>query len=123
MIYSINIVAVGNMVQETEKVYNRYRSEKRDVTFVNARFVRPVDTDLIDDLSRDHDMIVIIEEGIKHGGYGSMVEEYVEDKGLPVRVMVCAIEDRFVQQGTVAQLRHVLGLDADSLYDRIEEKR
>ena len=52
-----------------------------------------------------------------------MVEEYVEDKGLPVRVMVCAIEDRFVQQGTVAQLRHVLGLDADSLYDRIEEKR
>ena len=117
------LVAVGNMVQETEKVYNRYRSEKRDVTFVNARFVRPVDTDLIDDLSRDHDMIVIIEEGIKHGGYGSMIEEYVEDKGLPVRVMVCAIEDRFVQQGTVAQLRHVLGLDADSLYDRIEEKR
>lgn len=117
------LVAVGNMVQETEKLYNRYRSENRDVTFVNARFLRPVDTDLIDDLSRDHDMIVIIEEGIKHGGYGSMVEEYVEDKGLPVRVMVCAIEDRFVQQGTVAQLRHVLGLDADSLYDRIEEKR
>ena len=117
------LVAVGNMVQETEKLYNRYRSENRDVTFVNAGFLRPVDTDLIDDLSRDHDMIVIIEEGIKHGGYGSMVEEYVEDKGLPVRVMVCAIEDRFVQQGTVAQLRHVLGLDADSLYDRIEEKR
>lgn len=112
-------MAVGNMVQETEKIYNRYISEGDDVTFVNARFLKPLDTELIDDLSHDHDRIVVIEEGIKRGGYGSAVEEYVEEHGLPVKVMTCAIDDRFVPQGTVSELRRMLGLDADSIYDRI----
>ena len=113
------IMAVGNMVQEAEKIYNRYISEGDDVTFVNARFLKPLDTELIDDLSHDHDRIVVIEEGIKRGGYGSAVEEYVEEHGLPVKVMTCAIDDRFVPQGTVSELRRMLGLDADSIYDRI----
>ena len=81
---------LSSMVQEAEKIYNRYISEGDDVTFVNARFLKPLDTELIDDLSHDHDRIVVIEEGIKRGGYGSAVEEYVEEHGLPVKVMTCA---------------------------------
>lgn len=116
--HGLALIAVGNMVKETEKVYNRYKAENTDVTFVNARFLKPIDTGLIDDLCRDHDSIVVVEEGIKHGGYGSAIEEYIEEKGLPLNVHVCAIDDRFVQQGTVDELREMLGIDADSIYDR-----
>ena len=115
----IALVAVGNMVEETEKLWNRFSQEGMDVTFVNARFLKPVDTGLIEDLSKDHDRIVVIEEGIKHGGYGSLVEEYAEEHALPVKVTVCAIEDRFVQHGSVPELRRMLGLDMDSVHDRI----
>ena len=115
----IALVAVGNMVEETEKLWNRFSQEGMDVTFVNARFLKPVDTELIEDLSKDHDRIVVIEEGIKHGGYGSLVEEYAEENALPVKVTVCAIEDRFVQHGSVPELRRMLGLDMDSVHDRI----
>lgn len=115
------LIAVGNMVQEMEKVYDKFVEEGTDVTFVNARFLKPFDAELIDDLSRDHDRIFVVEEGIKHGGYGSMIEEYVEEKQLPVKVTTYAIEDSFVQHGTVPQLRKLQGLDASSIYDRIKE--
>ena len=114
------IVAVGNMVQEAEKVYDRLLADGTNVTFVNARFLKPIDTDMIDELSKDHKHIVVIEEEIKHGGYGSLVEEYVMDRHLDVDVTVCAIEDTFVQHGSVEELRRMLKLDADSLYDRIK---
>ena len=48
------IVAVGNMVQEAEKVYDRLLADGTNVTFVNARFLKPIDTDMIDELSMDH---------------------------------------------------------------------
>ena len=118
--HGLAVIAVGNMVQETEKEYDRLKLDGEDVTFVNARFLKPLDTALIEELSHDHDRIVVVEEGIKHGGYGSAIEEYVEEKNLPVKVTTCAIEDRFVPQGTVAELRRMLKLDADSIYDMVK---
>ena len=54
------IVAVGNMVQEAEKVYDRLLADGTNVTFVNARFLKPIDTDMIDELSKDHKHIVAV---------------------------------------------------------------
>ncbi len=117
----IALIAVGNMVEETEKLYYKFVSEGKNVTFVNARFLKPIDEELIDSLAKSHDRLVVIEEGIKHGGYGSMVEEYVTEKGLDVEVLTFAIEDEFVKHGTVAELRHELGLDYESMFEKINE--
>lgn len=115
------LIAVGGMVEEMEKVYDRCESAGIDITFVNARFIKPVDTALIDELAGEHHTIVVVEEGIKHGGYGSLIEEYVEDNNLDVRVVVKAVYDSFVQHGRVAELREKLGLDADSVYEEVVE--
>lgn len=114
------LLAVGSMVAEMEKVYDRLKDEQVDITFVNARFVKPLDEELIDELRLSHDTIVVAEESIEHGGYGSLVDEYVQKKQLPVRVVVCAIDDSFVKHGSVSELRELLGLDADSVYKRIK---
>ncbi len=118
----IALIAVGNMVEETEKLYNKFAAEGRNVTFVNARFIKPIDEKLIGNLAETHKLLVIIEEGIKHGGYGSLVEEYLAEKDYDVNVMTFAIEDEFVKHGAVAELRHELLLDYESMYERINER-
>jgi 1-deoxy-D-xylulose-5-phosphate synthase len=115
----VAVIAVGNMVQEAEKLYNRFKNEGRDITFVNARFVKPVDTDMVDDIAASHKLIVIMEEGIRHGGYGSMVEEYIADRAYKIRVLNVAIDDTFVKHGSVEELRKMLKLDADSVYEAV----
>ena len=117
----IALVAVGNMVEETEKLYNRFLQEGRQVTFVNARFIKPLDKEMIDHLAETHKLIVTIEEGILHGGYGALVEEYLESKASDVKVLPIAIEDTFVRHGSVEELRKMLKIDAESIYRRIRD--
>lgn len=109
------LIAVGNMVEECEAVYEDMKDKGMDITLVNARFLKPIDTELICELSREHDKLLIVEEEIRHGGYGSLVCEYVADKGLDIEVKVCAIEDIFVKHGRVDELRRLLGLDRDTI--------
>ncbi len=117
----IALVAVGNMVEETEKLYNRFLQEGRQVTFVNARFIKPLDKEMIDHLAETHKLIVTIEEGILHGGHGALVEEYLESKASDVKVLPIAIEDTFVRHGSVEELRKMLKIDAESIYRRIRD--
>ena len=74
---------------------------------------------MIDSIAKKYKYIVTIEEGIRHGGYGEAVISYMADKNYKNDVMNLAIEDEFVEQGTVEELRKKLQLDADSICERI----
>lgn len=113
------VIAVGDMVLEAEKLYNRCLVDHSEITFVNARFVKPIDTDLIDQLAQTHKILIIMEDGIKHGGYGAMVEEYIAEKGYDINVYTAAIDDMYVQHGKVNELLKLLKLDADSVYEKL----
>ena len=117
----IALIAVGNMVEETEKLYNRLLQEGKKITFVNARFLKPLDTGLLDELAATHKLIVTVEEGILHGGYGALVEEYLTGKAYHGTVLPIAIEDTFVKHGSVKELRKMLKIDAESIYNRIQD--
>lgn len=117
----IALIAVGNMVEETEKLYNRLLQEGKKITFVNARFLKPLDTGLLDELAVTHKLIVTVEEGILHGGYGALVEEYLTGKAYHGKVLPIAIEDTFVKHGSVKELRKMLKIDAESIYNRIQD--
>ncbi len=116
----IAVLAVGQLVYEAEKLYNRFLDDKKEITVVNARFVKPVDHEMIDELVKEHDILVVMEEGIKHGGYAAAVEEYIAEKGYRVKLVVAAVDDCYVKQGSIAELRKLCKLDADSVYDRIK---
>ena len=91
------------------------------INSVNARFIKPLDKEMIDHLAETHKLIVTIEEGILHGGYGALVEEYLESKASDVKVLPIAIEDTFVRHGSVEELRKMLKIDAESIYRRIRD--
>ncbi len=86
---------------------------------INARFAKPLDEKLLLSLSADHKLLVTLEENVITGGFGQQVTQFLADTGQPIRVLQIAIPDRFVEQGSVSQLYHEVGLDPESILKRI----
>ena len=108
------------MVSVCRQVVQGLREDGYEPTFVNARFVKPLDTGLLDRLSRNHRLIVTVEENVKNGGYGEHVAAYMEACHPETRVLTAAIWDRFVPQGNVDSLRSKIGLSASDIRQAIE---
>lgn len=117
----IAILALGTMVSVCEKVYQGLKEQGSDLTFVNARFVKPLDTDLLDELAADHELFVTVEENVKSGGFGEHVCAYMEACHPQCRVLPIAIWDRFVAHGGVDSLRAKIGLSAPGILEAVEE--
>ncbi len=82
---------------------------------VNARFVKPLDENLILTLAAKHGRVLTVEENVLAGGFGSAVLELLADRGLAVAVKRLGIPDIFVEHGAPAILRQKYGLDADGI--------
>lgn len=126
MIYEesdIAILSVGHMMEESYKVWKKLKEKGYNCTLVNARFVKPMDTDMLHKLAETHKMFVTIEEGIANGGFGQSVSQFVYQNGLDVKVLVNAIQDQYVEQGSIGQLRKQIKLDADSIVEKVESIR
>lgn len=117
------VICVGSMVQVGEEVCSLLREKGENPTLVNARFVKPIDTDLLKELAREHSLFVTVEENVKNGGFGEHVASYMEACHPGVRVLPVAIWDRFVEHGAVESLRAKTGLSTSSILEAIEEYR
>lgn len=115
------IVAVGNIYEEASKARHKLLEEGKSVTLVNARFIKPLDTSMIDEMSKSHKAIIVLEEGIKKGGYGEAIETYVKENDLDIKVSVIAIEDKFIEHGSVNQLRCQIGIDSEDIVKKVKE--
>lgn len=118
----VALLAVGSMVKTAEEVSRLLEEDGFEPTVVNARFVKPIDTDLIDDLYESHKLIVTMEENVLCGGYGEKVIEYAEMREMvDVHIMPVAIEDEYVEHGNVEVLKKALGMDAESIVAKIKK--
>ena len=116
----IALVAVGSMVKTAVGVREALKRRGYQVTLINARFVKPVDTDMLDSLSCSHKLIVCMEENVKRGGFGEYVASYLKETGKDsVNVLNISIPDQYVKHGSVEQLSEMLGLDVDAIVERI----
>lgn len=89
------------------------------VAHYDMRFLKPIDTDILDEVGKNFQKIVTIEDGVIKGGLGSAVLEYMADKGYKPEVVRLGIPDKFVEHGTVAELRKIIGVDAESIAERL----
>lgn len=116
----IALIAVGSMVKTAVKVRDELKRRGYYVTLINARFVKPADTDMLNQISQGHKLIVCMEENVKRGGFGEHVASYLKETGKEqAGVLNISIPDLFVEHGDVDQLHESLGLDADSIVERI----
>ena len=115
----VAILAVGSMVSTCKEVYDMLKCRGIEPTFVNARFIKPLDTELLDTLAKTHSLFVTVEENVKNGGFGEHVSAYMEACQPDVRVMNLAIWDRFVEQGKIESLRVKIGLSSVEIAEKI----
>ena len=108
---------VGTYVFEANQKLRE--TKNTSVSVINCRYIKPMDTKLIDELSNEHQHLITLEEGVAIGGFGSMVLDYVNSKDLSIKVHVRGIDDRFIEHGTRDELLADTGLDVDSVYNII----
>jgi 1-deoxy-D-xylulose-5-phosphate synthase len=93
------------------------------VTVADGRFAKPLDTELVRRLAREHELVVTIEENVLAGGFGSAVLEHLEDAftdpGSRARVMRIGLPDRYVTHGKPALLREEVGFTGESVAERV----
>lgn len=117
----IALLAVGSMVSTAEHVREKLLSQGYDCTLVNARFIKPVDEELVKQLTKDHRLIVTMEENVLQGGFGLQVTAYVHQYEPNVKVLNIALPDAYVEHGNVSLLREMLEIDSDSVIRKIKE--
>ena len=116
---NICLLAVGGMVKIAEQVREILKSRGLKCSLVNARFVKPVDTDYIHRAVGTHRIFVTMEENVASGGYGEKVIDYINEKKLDAQVISIHIPDMFVTHGSVDKLYKELEIDADSIAERV----
>lgn len=119
----IAIIAYGTMANAATEAAFRLEKDGIDATVVNARFVKPLDAELILNVAKTHRLIVTVEEAYLAGGFGSAVMELLEENGIQdqVKVVRMGVPDRIVTHGDAKLLLAKYGLDADGIYLKTKE--
>lgn len=118
----IVLVAVGSMVKTALTVRDLLMSKGKRCSIINARFVKPIDTEILDEACHNHKVIVTMEENVASGGFGEKVREYLDQIKYEGNIVNICIPDEYVEHGNVDILRQEVGIDAVSILHQIEEK-
>jgi len=93
----------------------------KGVAHYDLRFLKPLDEDLLHEIGRKFKRIITIEDGVRNGGMGSAVLEWMADHGYTPIIKRLGLPDSFVEHGTVAQLQHITGIDKEAIKSAIQE--
>ncbi len=118
----IALLAVGSMVKIAVEVREILKEQGYRVSVVNARFVKPLDETCIDKLMENHKLLVTIEENVLNGGFGGLVNRYVNGKDNKTEILNIGVPNFYLEHGTVDILRKECGLDTETIVRRILEK-
>ena len=117
----IAIISVGDTADAATEAVKKLATIGHNVTHVDLRFVKPLDTDTIDEIAAKCTDIITVENGSAAAGAGSAVLEYIALKKYNTTVTIIGVEDKFIEHGPVAELSTMCRLDADSIYQKALE--
>ena len=115
------ILAAGSMVSTGEHVREKLKMRGHSCSLANARFIKPVDTELLERLAERHDVIITMEENVLSGGLGLQVSDWLMQHHPGIRLVHITLPDAYVEHGDVSVLREHLGIDSDSVIRKLEE--
>lgn len=121
----VAVITIGPMGYDVESAIRQIEDEdpnlKNRVAHYDLRFLKPLDAHLLDEVGSKFKRVITVEDGVRNGGMGSAVLEWMSDHGYHPDVVRLGLPDCFVEHGTVAQLREKWGLDVPSIKKTIEE--
>ena len=112
----VAVLTLGPLGADVERIISTIEADgKCSVAHYDMRFVKPLDDMLLSEVATRFSRIVTIEDGIRAGGFGSAVLEWMDDNGYTPQIKRLGLPDNFVEHGSVAQLREIVGLDDKSI--------
>ena len=115
----VAVLSIGPFGNDVEKVITEI-GNARSVAHYDMRFLKPLDENILHEVGEHFNRIITIEDGVRNGGLGSAVLEWMNDRGYHPNVVRMGLPDVFVEHGTVEQLRKIIGLDLESIKKEIE---
>ena len=117
----IAILAIGNMVEHALKAKEITLKDNINPTIINARFLKPMDENLLHKLCKEHKYIITIEDNVLSGGFGSNINQFVIDNKYDVKINNIGISDKFINQGNIDKLYEEVGLSPEGIALKIKE--
>lgn len=113
----VAVLSYGPLGNDVQKAISQLREEGNSlsVAHYDMRFCKPLDTEVLESVSQRFSRIVTVEDGQLAGGFGSAVLEWLSDNGKTTSVHRVGLPDRFIEHGTVSELRHIAGTDIESI--------
>ena len=112
----VAVITLGPIGNEAARAIDSLTSPGGiSVAHYDLRFLKPLDEQLLDEVGRRFSRVVTIEDGVSTGGMGSAVTEWLSDHGYHPAIRRLGLPDHFVEHGTVAELRHIVGIDAEAI--------
>ena len=115
------VLTLGPIAYEAEKAIEKAekeaeaRGESLTVAHYDMRFLKPIDTEILEEVAHKFTRVITIEDGVVSGGLGSAVLEYMADNGYTLKIKRLGLPDEFVEHGAVNQLYQIVGLDSESI--------
>lgn len=113
----VAVLSYGPLGNDVQKAISQLRAEGNSISVAHydMRFCKPLDTEVLEGVSQRFSRIVTVEDGQLAGGFGSAVLEWLSDNGKTTTVRRVGLPDRFIEHGTVSELRHIAGTDIESI--------
>ena len=115
----IAILALGSMVYPCLEAASRLEALGIRATVINARFMKPLDEELVSVLATEKQFLVTAEEGTEAGGFGASVAALLHQRKIPTSILRIAVPDRIIPHGAPNLLHAKFGLDVDGIVERI----
>lgn len=119
---TVAILAEGHMLKAAAEAAERLKADGCQPMLINMRFIKPLDEEMLLHAAKKCGLIVTVEDNLRMGGLGSKVLEFYGEKGVQADVLNLAFPDKYIEQGTQAQLFTRYGLDAAGIYQSIKER-
>lgn len=119
----LSIGPIGNNVENAIKKYNEVEKKAISVAHYDMRFLKPLDENLLHEIGKKFKRIITIEDGIRNGGFGSSILEWMSDNGYNPKITRLGVQDSFIEHGPVDELQKICHIDPDSIIDTIKSLR
>jgi 1-deoxy-D-xylulose-5-phosphate synthase len=111
------VITIGHVGNYAVEACKQAENAGLSVAHLDLRFVKPLDEDLLHQIFKKHSRVITVEDGSIMGGMGSAVLEFMADHGYAAKVVRMGVPDRFIEQGTVAELHEICGFDARGIFN------
>ena len=109
------ILTIGPIGNTAEEAIAEAEKEGLSIAHYDMRFLKPLDEEILEKVGHSFKHIITVEDGVRTGGLGSAVIEYMQDHGVENSVIRLGLPDEFVEHGTISELHHIVGIDKEGI--------